>query len=65
MCLPTIVAFLMPTCNRFTRDDVLHQWEQVTEAYNASLANILGPIVGHSSDGDTRKRKLNTGHDIS
>ena len=57
-CLPRIVALLAATCNKFTYEDVLAQWQQLETLYKCYLEDILGPMNGHSSDGDSRRRKL-------
>ena len=56
--LPKIPILVMPTCNRFDHEFVQNQWDQVAELYQETLEPILGPLIGNSSDGDTRRRKL-------
>ena len=56
--LPPLVIFLQATCNTFTHDMVKDQWQHVTRLYNEFLLPTLGPLVGHASDGDSRRRKL-------
>lgn len=56
--LPRLVALLRPTCNRFTHLDVYRQWTTIEQHYDATLQQSLGPLIGHSSDGDSRRRKL-------
>lgn len=56
--LPKIPILIHPTCNRFDHEFVREQWMRVEDFYNQHLAQIVGPLCGHSSDGDTRRRKL-------
>ena len=57
-CLPTLVVSLFPTCNRFTHTDVDKQWNKVEELFRNIMENSVGPLIGHSSDGDSRRRVL-------
>ena len=52
------VVLLQAVCNKFDHAMVRDQWNIVTDLYNQYLVNVLGPLVGHSSDGDSRRRKL-------
>lgn len=56
--LPRVVLFLQPNCNRFTHNEVLHQWLVLGDLCKAILEPALGPGIGHASDGDSRRRKL-------
>ena len=56
--LPRIVFHLQATCNCFTHNTVLHQWLSYDSLCSEILDPILGPDLGKSSDGDTRRRKL-------
>ena len=49
----------MPTCNRFDHEFVFRQRQTVERLYEKELQDIVGPLIGHSSDGDSRRRKLN------
>ena len=57
-CLPQLVLLVAPNCNRFTSEDVKTQWELISTQYKNILEHIIGPLVGNSSDGDARRRKL-------
>ena len=48
----------MPTCNCFNADFVYRQWEEIERLFENELEATLGPLIGHSSDGDSRRRKL-------
>lgn len=50
-----------PTCNRFDHNDVLHQWLCYKQLADDELREVLGPLKGNSSDGDSRRRKLHLG----
>ena len=56
--LPRIAVLVMPTCNRFDHQFVYRQWQEVKRLYDQELKNIVGPLVGNSSDGDSWRRKL-------
>lgn len=56
--LPRIPVLIMPTCNRFDHEFVFRQWQTVERLYEKELQDIVGPLIGHSSDGDSRRRKL-------
>ena len=56
--LPRVVLWLTPTCNRFTHLDVERQWTTILTEYTKKLESVLGPLIGQSSDGDSRRSKL-------
>ena len=56
--LPALVILLQATCNTFTHVMVREQWQEIARSYNQYLFDILGPLIGHASDGDSRRRKL-------
>ena len=56
--LPRAVVLLLPTCNRFTANDVKDQWESIHRYYVEKLESVIGPLIGHASDGDSRRRSL-------
>ena len=56
--LPRVVIGIFPTCNRFTNKDVDDQWTSVEEIFQRKMCDRIGPLVGHSSDGHSRRRKL-------
>ena len=56
--LPKIPILIMPTCNKFSHEHVSSQWSRLAEMFKASLEPVLGPLIGNSSDGDSRRRKL-------
>lgn len=57
-CLPKLVILVQLTCNKFDSSFVKEQWEGVSLYWNMYVKNIVGPLIGHASDGDGRRRKL-------
>ena len=58
--LPRLPIFIKPTCNKFIHHTVFAQWEQLDLLYKEHVEGSLGPLIGHSSDGDSRRRKCMT-----
>ena len=57
--LPKIAVFISSTCNRFDHAAVRFQWDVLdTLCEESGLHGVLGPQVGHASDGDARRRQL-------
>ena len=56
--LPRIAVLTMPTCNKFDHTFVYRQWQDVEWLYEQELKPIMGPLIGHSSDRDSRQRKI-------
>ncbi|XP_066930769.1 uncharacterized protein [Clytia hemisphaerica] len=56
--LPKISIFTMVTCNCFDNQMVREQYNYNKEMYEKHIENVLGPVIGISSDGDSRRRKL-------
>jgi hypothetical protein len=52
--LPKVVLFLQANCNRFTHNEVLHQWLVLDSLCENILDPVLRPGIGHASDGDSR-----------
>ena len=48
----------MPTCNRFDTAFVYRQWHEVQWLYERDLEPVIGPLIGNSSDGDSRRLML-------
>jgi hypothetical protein len=56
--LPALTCLLVGTCLRFTEKDyVLPQWEQLQILFDKHVRGVVGPLIGHASDGDPRRRK--------
>ena len=56
--LPRLPILVMATCNCFNADFVYRQWQEIERLFENELEATLGPLIGHSSDGDSRRRKL-------
>ena len=56
--LPCLPILIMPTCNHFDTDFVHRQWQEIERLFEEELEVILGPLIGHSSDGDSRRHKI-------
>ena len=60
--LPKLILMVQATCNRFKAEDVRNQWTRLDQLWNraggVNLRTILGPLIGHGSDGDARRFKL-------
>ena len=56
--LPRIPVLVMPTCNKFDHQFVFRQWQTVERLYEQELQEIVGPLIGNSSGGDSRRRKV-------
>ena len=56
--LVPMVVMLTGTCNAVTTDiHVKQQWKDEGDWYKVHLAETLGPQVGRSTDGDSRRRR--------
>ena len=57
--LKSMTCFATGTCNAFDANNYVEiQWEKLEEMYEKHLRKVLGPLVGHGSDGDSRRRHL-------
>ena len=56
--LPRLPILVMATCNCFNADFVYRQWQEIERLFENELEATLGPLIGHSSDGDSRRRTL-------
>jgi hypothetical protein len=58
--LPSIPILFQSTCNKFDADDfVRRQWNELSVCWReAGGLEEVGMLIGHASDGDTRRRKL-------
>ncbi len=45
------------TCNKFTHEEVKSQWDRLQQLTALEFEKKIGPIIGHVSDGDSRRRK--------
>jgi hypothetical protein len=64
--LPNLVIVMSPTCGAFTANDyVAKQWRELHRLWARHLEAVVGPLVGHASDGDSRRRKLQHGFAVA
>ena len=56
--IPKIAIFNMSTCNCFDNNMVRQQYNYNKRMYEKHIESVLGPAIGISSDGDSRRRKL-------
>jgi len=55
--LPRLPCLLASTCLTFdTIGYLLPQWKQLEAWHNKHLLDVIGPMLGRSSDGDSRRR---------
>ena len=52
--LPRLVLVVCTTCNCFDASWVRHQWEVIHSLWAIECLHVIGPIIGHASDGDSR-----------
>ena len=63
--MPPLVVLLQAVCSKFDHQMVKGQWDSIKQLYNQHLLDVLGPLVGHASDGDSRRRKLHLANSTS
>jgi hypothetical protein len=56
--LPRLVLVVSYTCNCFNAAWVRDQWKTIERLWEKECKGEVGPIVGHASDGDSRRRQL-------
>ena len=56
--IPHLVVVVHPTYNKFHANFVHQQWEKIEYLWKKHVEPFLGPIIGHSSNGDSRRRML-------
>jgi hypothetical protein len=56
--LPRLVLSHSCTCNCFDSEWVKEQWKRIEELWQVDCECAIGPIIGHASDGDSRKQQL-------
>jgi hypothetical protein len=55
---PRLCLVAMSTCNTFDSTWVRTQWDQIDGLWKEICSIPIGPLMGHASDGDPRRRKL-------
>ena len=56
--LPKAPILIMPTYNTIDNNMIRNQMERIMNHYDKYIAPVLGPPVGPSSNGDSRRRKV-------
>jgi len=56
--LPRLVLVAYCTCGCFDSQWVRRQWDRIDALWMKHCYSAVGPIVGHASDGDSRRRQL-------
>ena len=56
--LPSLVLVACCTCGCFNSQWVRQQWDRIDNLWMQHCYSSVGPIIGHVSDGDSRKRQL-------
>ena len=56
--LPRLVLVACCTCNCFDSGWVRKQWDVIDNLWEKECLSAVGPIIGHASDGDSRRRQL-------
>lgn len=56
--LPRLMFVVTCTCNCFDSSRVRNQWQVVKDLWNTEGLQIVGPIVEHASDGNSRRCQL-------
>lgn len=55
---PRLCLLATSTCNKFDAGWVRTQWQSLQSLWAIHCLQSVGPLLGHSSDGDSRRRKL-------
>jgi hypothetical protein len=56
--LPKLVLVVSCTYNYFDSKWVRDQWENIDKLWGAQCLETVGPIIGHASDGNSRRQQL-------
>ena len=56
--LPRLVLVACCTCGCFDSSWVRQQWDRIDDLWRKHCYAAVGPIIGHASDGDSRRRQL-------
>jgi hypothetical protein len=49
---PRLCILATSTCNKFDATEVRRQWKQMLSLWNTHCLELVGPLLGHASDGD-------------
>ncbi|KAL2630167.1 hypothetical protein R1flu_014853 [Riccia fluitans] len=56
--LPRLIVYASVTCNSFIASWVRDHWKGLKQRWDKCRRQVVGPVLGHASDGDARRRKL-------
>ncbi|KAL3696832.1 hypothetical protein R1sor_010908 [Riccia sorocarpa] len=56
--LPKLIVFASITCSSFVASWVLEHWQLMKREWDVHCRATVGPVIGHASDGDSKRRKL-------
>ena len=56
--LPKLTLVVCRTCNCFDAQWVQRQWDVIDKLWMLDCHATIGPITGHASDGNSRRRQL-------
>ncbi|KAL3692993.1 hypothetical protein R1sor_006644 [Riccia sorocarpa] len=59
--LPRLIIFASVTYNSFVASWVREHWRSLKREWNEHCRTLVGRVIGHSSNGDSRRRKLMLG----
>jgi hypothetical protein len=56
--MPKLIYGILTTCNKFDAVQIKLQWTRIADLHKKHLEMPIGPLRGHASDDDARRRKL-------
>ena len=56
--LPKFVLVVSCTCNHINSNWICNQWKSIDLLWQDTCGPIVGPIVGHASNEDSKRRQL-------
>jgi hypothetical protein len=59
--LPKLAVLVHGTCNRFTAAWIKESWARLRVLVYKHVVPVIGPLVGHASDGDARRFAIQQG----
>ena len=56
--MPRLIYGILTICNKFDVVQIKLQWTRIADLHRKHLEMPIGPLRGHASDGDAKRRKL-------
>ncbi|KAL2641549.1 hypothetical protein R1flu_009136 [Riccia fluitans] len=56
--LPRLIVYASITCNSFIASWIRDHWKGLKQRWDKCCRQVVGPVLGHASDGNARRRKL-------